>query len=54
MRTVKEPVSVGGRRLERGDPALLLVAAANRDPAALRWRDHINLRGLESLPVSAV
>ncbi len=23
------------------------------DPAALRWREHINLRGLESLPVSA-
>jgi cytochrome P450 len=109
IRTVKEPVTVGGRRLERGDPALLLVAAANRDPAvfgdpdvldvgrpdarhlsfgggihfclgsalarmegqiaigalvclfedfafepgALRWREHINLRGLESLPVEA-
>ncbi|HEU4866900.1 MAG TPA: cytochrome P450 [Actinomycetota bacterium] len=109
IRTVKEPVTVGDRRLERGDPALLLIAAANRDPdefrdpdvldvgrpdarhlsfgggihfclgsalarmegqiaigalvsmfddfafdpAALRWREHINLRGLVSLPVRA-
>jgi cytochrome P450 len=105
IRTVKEPLEVGGKTLERGDPVLLLVAAANRDPeafrdpdvldvgrpegrhlsfgggihfclgsglarmegqiaigalvtlferfdfdpAALRWREHINLRGLESL-----
>jgi cytochrome P450 len=107
IRTVKEPLEVGGRRLDRGDPVLLLIAAANRDPEAfrdpdvldvgrpegrhlsfgggihfclgsvlarmegqiavgalvnlfdhfdfdpdaLRWRDHINLRGLESLVV---
>ncbi len=109
IRTVKEPISVRGRRLARGDSVLLLVAAANRDPAVfrdpdvldvgrpegrhlsfgggihfclgsalarmegqiaigalislfdefefdpdpLRWREHINLRGLESLPVRA-
>ena len=107
IRTVKEPVVVRGRRLARGDSVLLLVGAANRDPAvfrdpdvldvgrpegrhlsfgggihfclgsalarmegqiaigalislfdefefdadALRWREHINLRGLESLPI---
>lgn len=109
IRTVKEPVTVGGRQMGRGDTVLLLAGAGNRDPevfadpdvldvgrpagkhlsfgggihfclgsvlarmegqiaigalvnlfdefefepGALRWREHINLRGLESLPVRA-
>ena len=107
LRTVKEPIAVGGHQMERGDRVLLLSGAANRDPEPfpepdeldvgrpdvrhlsfgggihfclgsvlariegriaigglvnlfddfdfdadnLRWRSHINLRGLESLPV---
>lgn len=43
IRTVKEPVEVGGFRLERGDPALLLIGAANRDPAAFREPDVLNV-----------
>jgi cytochrome P450 len=107
IRTVKEPITVGGAHMTLGDPVLLLVGAANRDPEVFRdpevldvgrpdvkhlsfgggihfclgsvlarmegqiaigalvdlfdefelvtdtlqWRKHINLRGLESLPV---
>jgi cytochrome P450 len=107
IRTVKKPVAVEGEEIASGDPVLLIIAAANRDPAQfaepdvldlgrsdirhlsfgggihfclgsvlarmeaqialgalisnfdelkiatdqLRWRKHINLRGLESLPV---
>ena len=107
VRTVKQPVTVGGFEMVRGDPVLLLIGAGNRDPSQfidpdtldvarpevkslsfgggihfclgstlarmegqiaiggllrafdgfelapgeLRWRPHINLRGLESLPL---
>lgn len=43
IRTVKDPVEVGGFTLERGDPALLLIGAANRDPAAFREPDVLNV-----------
>jgi cytochrome P450 len=107
VRTVKQPIDLDGDQMAPGDPVLLLVAAANRDPAQfkepdvldlgrhdirhlsfgggihfclgsvlarmegqialgalvsnfdrleiaadrLQWRPHINLRGLESLPL---
>lgn len=109
IRTVKQPVEVDGHQMAPGDPVLLIIAAANRDPARfaepdvldlsrpdirhlsfgggihfclgnvlarmegqialgalisnfdhleiatdhLQWRPHINLRGLESLPLKA-
>ena len=52
IRTVKEPVEAGGKHLHRGDPVLLLIGAANRDPEAFRDPDALDVGRPESRHLS--
>jgi cytochrome P450 len=42
-RWAREPLLVGGRRIEHGDRVLLVQAAANRDPAAFDDPDRVDI-----------
>ena len=42
VRTARHDIVVGGRQLRAGDPILLLVAAANRDPAEFDAADTVD------------
>lgn len=43
MRLALEPLSLGGRRIRRGDRVLVFLAAANRDPAHITDPHHFDI-----------
>ncbi|TDC61872.1 cytochrome P450, partial [Streptomyces hainanensis] len=42
-RFASEPLTLGGQRVERGDPVLVVLAAADRDPARFPDPDRLDL-----------
>jgi cytochrome P450 len=44
IRVAREPIEIGGQRIRRGRVVMLLLGAANRDPAAFDRPDELDLR----------
>jgi cytochrome P450 len=44
FRSIREPIEMGGKRLEAGQRALLVLASANRDPARFSDPDRFDVR----------
>jgi len=51
-RTVSEPVALGGQHLERGEIVVMLVGAANRDPAVFERPDEFDVSRTDRKPLS--